>query len=62
MPAEARAKRDALELKVETLRGRKATMPEADYYAQLESLLVELARVYEPQPAPASQPLRGERP
>jgi hypothetical protein len=62
MPAKVRAKRDALELKVETLRGKKASMPEAEYYAQLEALLVELAHVYEPQPAPASQPRRGEKP
>jgi len=52
MPAEARAKRDALELRIETLRGKKASMPEAEYYAQLEKLMLELARVYQPEPAP----------
>jgi hypothetical protein len=50
MPAELRAKRDALELKVEALRGKKASMPEAEYYAQLEALLLDLARLYEQQP------------
>ena len=29
-------------------------MPEAEYYAQLEKLMLELARVYEPGPAPPS--------
>ena len=46
MPAEARAARDALELKIEALRGKKASIPEAEYYAQLERLLLDLARVY----------------
>jgi len=50
MPADLRAKRDALELKVEALRAKKATMAEEAYYAQLESLLLDLARLYEPQP------------
>jgi hypothetical protein len=47
MPAQLRAKRDELELKVEALRAKKPTMPEAEYYAQLENLLLDLARVYE---------------
>jgi hypothetical protein len=51
MPGEARAKRDALELRIETLRGKKASMPEVEYYAQLEKLMLELARLYEPEPA-----------
>jgi len=45
LPAEVRAKRDALELKVEELRGKKSTVSEDDYYAQLETLLVELAKL-----------------
>jgi len=52
MPAGARAKRDALELRIETLRGKKASMPEAEYYAQLEELMLELARLYQPESAP----------
>ncbi len=46
MPAEAKTKRDDLELKIQALRDRKGTLPEVDYYAQLEPLLLELARVY----------------
>ena len=54
MPAEARARRDALELKVESLRAKKASLPEAEDYTQLESLLLDLARVYaQPSPSPA---------
>jgi hypothetical protein len=43
-----RARRDELELKIETLRGRKPSMSESDYYAQLDPLLLELARLYYP--------------
>jgi hypothetical protein len=52
MPPELRAKRDELELKIEALRGRKASLNEADYYAQLEGLLLELAGVYQQQGNP----------
>ena len=47
LPPEFRAERDKLELEVENLRAKKATLPEADYYARLEPLLVRLARLYE---------------
>jgi len=47
MPAELRDRRDKLELAIEALRDKKASLPEADYYAQLEELLLELARLYE---------------
>jgi len=47
MPAELRAKRDALELQIEKLRGQKATIEEADYYSKLEKLLLEMSKVYE---------------
>ena len=43
---EARRRRDELELAVAALRDRKAGLPEDDYYAQLEPLLLELARIY----------------
>ena len=64
MAPEARATRDELELKVEALRAKKATMPEADYYRQLEPLLLDLARVYEepPRPGPAPAPAVSESP
>ena len=42
-----RARRDALELQIEALRTAKPTMPESEYYSKLESLLLDLARVYE---------------
>jgi hypothetical protein len=48
MPSQLRAKRDELELKVEALRAKKATLAEADYYAQLDALLLELGRLYAP--------------
>ena len=47
MPAELRARRDALELQIEKLRGQKATTEEADYYSKLEKLLLEMSKVYE---------------
>jgi hypothetical protein len=47
LPAEKRAKRDDLELKIQALRDRKAKLEETEYYAQLEQLLLELARLYE---------------
>ena len=47
MPAEFRAKRDKLELEIEALRGKKASLPEPEYYARLEGLLVRLAKLYE---------------
>jgi hypothetical protein len=48
LPAEVRARRDALELAVAKLRESKSEMPEADYYRELETLLLELARLQEP--------------
>lgn len=46
MPAELRRKRDALELAVAALRDQKPKLAADDYYAQLEKLMVELARIY----------------
>ena len=51
---EFRAQRDKLELEVEALRARKAKLPEAEYYAQLEPLLVKLARLYQAPPVHAA--------
>jgi hypothetical protein len=53
-----RAKRDALEQSIATLRDKKAKLAEGDYYARLESLMVELARLYkrlEPSSPPAAR-------
>ncbi|MCS1411292.1 MAG: hypothetical protein M2R45_04490 [Verrucomicrobia subdivision 3 bacterium] len=46
MPKAARDRRDALELKVLSLRDRKESFEEAAYYAQLEEMLIELSEVY----------------
>lgn len=47
LPAEVRARRDALELQVTRLRETKSSLPEEDYYRKLESLLLELARLHQ---------------
>jgi hypothetical protein len=44
---EIRARRDRLELQISDLRARKAKLPEKQYYAELEKLLLELAAVYD---------------
>jgi len=46
-----RAERDRLELLVARLRDAKAKLPAPDYYAQLEPLLLQLARLYAAPPA-----------
>ena len=48
LPPEVRAQRDRLELDVARLREKKTTLPEDAYYAQLEVLLLQLARLYPP--------------
>jgi hypothetical protein len=53
LPAEVRAKRDELELQLAQLRDRKTSMSEDDYYAAVEKLMLELAKVYEHQPEKA---------
>lgn len=44
---ETRAKRDALEQEVARLRDRKADLPEKEYYAALEKLMLQIAALYE---------------
>lgn len=44
---EQREKRDGLERQVVELRRSKETLEEADYYAKLEALLLDLARLYD---------------
>ena len=46
MGADARARRDAIEAEIESLRAERPDLPEADYYARLEKLMLRLARVY----------------
>jgi hypothetical protein len=49
---EVRARRDALEVALSKLRDSKKQMTEDDYYARLEALLFELARLYAPTQSP----------
>jgi hypothetical protein len=51
IPPEIRQKRNTLELALASLRDRKDKLPEADYYAQLEPLMIELAKLYRDLPA-----------
>jgi hypothetical protein len=47
LPPEIRAKRDVLEREVARLREQKADLPEKEYYAELEKLMLQLAGLYE---------------
>jgi hypothetical protein len=47
LSAELRQQRDALESQIEALRKQKATLSEQAYYSRLETLLINLARLYE---------------
>ena len=47
MPGDLRAERDRLELEVMKLRDAKETYPEQEYFSKLESLLSQIARIYE---------------
>lgn len=47
MPPDLRAERDRLELEVMKLRDTKGDLPEAQYYTELETLLRQIARIYE---------------
>ncbi|MFP6763387.1 MAG: hypothetical protein VB858_07210 [Planctomycetaceae bacterium] len=59
LPVETRRKRDRIELAVIALRDRKNTFSDlTEYYAELEKLLVLLAKVYEIQPVPAADATR----
>jgi hypothetical protein len=48
LTAAQRAKRDELELAISNLRDRKAKMPRDEYYRALEPLLLQMARLYNP--------------
>jgi hypothetical protein len=47
LPETLRKRRDEIENEVRTLNEKKAQMPEADYYRELERLMLELALLYE---------------
>ena len=50
LPSNVRAQRDKLELAISGLRDHKKEMDEDTYYRQLEELLIDLARIYDPGP------------
>ena len=54
LTSEQRTHRDALERAVLVYREKKGTLPEEEYYAQLEKLLLELARFYAANPGPST--------
>ncbi|HEY4330158.1 MAG TPA: hypothetical protein VGN88_10520 [Phycisphaerae bacterium] len=53
LTSEMRSQRDSVELRIEALRQKKATMKEEDYYTQLDVMLLNLARL---QLHPATKP------
>jgi hypothetical protein len=53
IPADVRARRDGLERSVAALRDEKAKLTPVEYYAKLEPLMLELARIYRDLPAAA---------
>lgn len=55
MPPDLRARRDQLELQVMELRDTRATLSDEDYFAKLEPLLREIARIYEQADKPQSK-------
>lgn len=47
LPESLRKRRDEIENEVRVLNEKRSTIPEADYYRDLERLMLELARLYE---------------
>jgi hypothetical protein len=56
LPLETRRRRDELEIAIAALRDKKAALPEDEYYAQLEPLMVELAKLYREAPSDGDGP------
>ena len=44
---ELREQRDKLELELARLRDQKATLPENEYFSKLESILLQISRLYQ---------------
>jgi hypothetical protein len=55
LPAELRARRDELERELSALRQQKAKLPEEEYLARIEPLLIELAKLYESAEKPSEK-------
>ena len=63
---EARVRRDQLEVEIETLRAKKSSISQPEYYTQLEKLLIELSRLSQqkdssPATSPATRPKSSAR-
>ena len=56
IPPEVRQKRNQLELAIAALRDRKDKLAEDDYFARLEPLMLDLARLYRDLPAASPAP------
>ena len=59
IPVEIRQRRDQLELSLAALRDRKDKLGEEAYYARLEKLMVELARLYRKMPGASPSPVEA---
>ncbi len=63
LPAETRRRRDELETAIAALRDEKPKLNADEYYKRLESLMVELARLYQGQTfGPADSTKSGDKP
>ena len=62
MPARVRERRDALELDLAGLREEKKTLDADTYYARLEPIILELARLYESLERPPERPRKPASP
>lgn len=56
LPETLRKRRDELEASIESLREKKPKLPDDEYYAQLELLMLELARLYDTPAEPLGAP------
>ena len=62
MPARVRERRDALELELAGLREEKKTLDADTYYARLEPIVLQLARLYESLERPPERPRKPASP
>jgi hypothetical protein len=46
LPADVRRRRDELEIEIAAARAEKGRISDDDYYARIEPLMIELARIY----------------
>lgn len=60
LPAELIEKRNDLERRIEKLRSQRSQLTETEYYQRLESVMVELARLYESASSSATDSEQGQ--